>query len=67
MLDTEGTNRADGGLVIDIAVSALRAVITLANNTPPRQELDHLKGDELACLLKLISDEIEQGRAQQGT
>jgi hypothetical protein len=52
----------DGADVIDTATVALKAVILLAAT---QKVENHLRGDELACLLDLIHAEIAVGRAVQ--
>ena len=63
--DREGIDRRmrDGGDIIDGALSALRAVSSLA--CEQRSDLHQVHGGDLAMLLGLIEDEFTVGRAVQ--
>lgn len=61
--DGFATRMRDGGDIIDGALSALRAVTSLA--TEQRGDLHHVSGNDLATLLSLIEDEFSVGRAVQ--
>ena len=50
----------EGGGVIDVAASALKAIVGLAGHA--LHEKMEISGDGLACLLDLVHSEIKAGR-----